>query len=832
MAAPTTVGAPWGAGDSADHSSFAIPARTIGAANNLILAFGEVRSASGTNFTSLVPTDGTNTYAKLYGVAPSTNSYSSCYWTLAAGTGPYTITWTPSANGTVASQCREITGTDTTNPIDTSAFTDAISVSGTPITPTALTTTYAGDLAVGAIHTLGSTTSSPLSAQTFSSGSGQVNDTPVEATNAHNCLVGLSEITLGAAGALTFGATIGANVAYACGLVTVNGPRGVTPPTSLKNPSMGFMQRGSTPPPSSQAGFLHGDIVECHWGAQSSQGDSLANAAQPDSGYPNVRTVTDAVLNGTKTVTSASASFNSLDIGSILVGTGIPSGNVIAVINSPTSVTMAPSVATRSATAVSVTISGWGQTIAPAFLNQINSQLGLVRNYNSNIANVRTVTDASVAAGSVTLTSESANFTSADVGKYIVAPGIFPFGSYILSVPAADRANLSNVTNLYGGGMSLTVQIGQSQTLRLRVETGIHSPNWVFALGGGSLTVALGGADAAGKTGAVPQWWKQPVMNAYANFITGLANATVGSGTNTSTVDLCPEIRECLVGLAMLFFGECFIRFPTAVVGSGTNSTVLLGAGLTSQLDFNSMESQIAIHGSAFQNTLTGVDVNPYQNLVGESPAPPASLKGRVFQLGIMDYTIANTHGCFFTNADMNDQSTNNSQLYLDMKNYGPLGTGDPTRNNQAALSFQTYPNIGPSGTNNQYGTLTTLLNRAASFGATSIEIPSSSNLPSPFTQATYQPYDAALQANRPPTPSYWPWDATGGGSMIAFFVNDQSTSSEKALILLLGLQVFSVMDQSTSTEMVLMQSAFSVPYNVSKTVLMGTQQITPFKPL
>ena len=843
MAGPTTVGAPWGAGDSADHATFAIPARTIGAANNLILAFGEVRSASGTNFTSLVPTDGTNTYTKLYGVAPSTNSYSSCYWTLAAGTGPYTITWTPSANGTVASQCREVTGNDTTNPIDMSNFSDGVSTSGTPVTAASLTTTYANDLAVGAIHCLGSNTSSPLSAQTFSAGSGQVNDTPVNATNAHNCLVGLSEITLSTSGALTFRATIGANVAYACSLVTVNGPRGVTPPSTLKNPSLGMIQRGPTAPPASQAGILHGSIIECHWGAQSSQGDSLANAAQPDSGYPNVRTVTDAhVTSGSKTFTSATASFNSLDVGSILAGTGIPSGNVIAVVNSSTSVTMAPSNATASGTSVSVTISGWGQTIAPAFINTINNALSNVRTYNGKASNVRVVTDGTLTNGNLALGSATANFTAADVGKYVFGPGI-AFGSYLAQYVSPTSILMQNYATATGS--SLTVTIGQPQTLRLRIETGIHSPNWAYALGGGGVSVTGGGGVGA-DTGTVPRWWTQPVQNAYANLIIGLANTVIGSGANTSTVDLCPEIRECLVGLCMLFFGECFIRFPTD--GTPTNSSNFLAAGLTSQLDFNSMESTIAIHAAAFQNTITMADVNPYQNLVGETPAPPASLKGLNFTQGIMDYMIANTHGASFTNASFDSSTTDNQNLYVGtgskngslnnfsgMMTYGPLGSSnfvDPVRNNQAAISFQTYPNAGPPGSGQQYGDLPTLLTRGAALGATSLEIPAAQQLPTGFTQATYQPYDAAIEGNRPLTPSYWPWDASGGGSTIAFFIRDQATSSERAILSLLGLQQFFVVDQSTSTEMVLMLSAFQQPYTVSKTVLMGTQQITPFKPL
>src|SRR5450759_2582197 len=118
MASPTKVGTFWGAGDTADHATFALPARTIGTTGNIILVFAETRSAAATNFTSLVPTDGTNTYTLLQAVAVSSATYSSVYWAKTLGAGPYTITLTPSANGTTSGQCVEITGADTTTAID------------------------------------------------------------------------------------------------------------------------------------------------------------------------------------------------------------------------------------------------------------------------------------------------------------------------------------------------------------------------------------------------------------------------------------------------------------------------------------------------------------------------------------------------------------------------------------------------------------------------------------------------------------------------------------------------------------------------------------------
>lgn len=802
-----------------------MPSRSIATAGNLIVAFGFVRSAAATNFTSLVPSDGTNSYTLVPGTgnATSTATFAAVYWAKAVGTGPYVITWTPSANGTVSGQCFEVTGQDSTTPIDNAGQTHGTAVSGTPVSPTSVIFSQSGDLAIGAAHWSGTNATTPLSTQNFNPGLATTNYTPVSATNAHNNSVGLSVGTAGPAGTQQFSFTLGGNVTYACSLVMINGPLAPPPPSTLKNPSIGMIQRGPTAPPASQTAFVHGSIIECHWGAQPSQGDSLTIAAQPDSSQPNVRTVTDAhYSSGSRTLTSATANFTNLDIGALITGPGIPAGEVIAVINSSTSVTMANANTTAPGSGVSVTISGWGQTISPTFINTVNQQLKAVRQYNNNASNVRSASDCSFSASTTIFSTAIANFSLGDIGKYVTGTGLVP-GTKISNVTDFQHATID--TPVYASS-SGTVQIGQPQTLRLRIECGIHSPTWAFTLGGGDVAVASGSS-----TGTVPQWWQSPVIAAYANLVAGLASMQLWTGTGpgpTTTCDLTPEIRECLVGLAMLFFGECFIRFPGD--GTPTNSVQLLGAGLTSLKDFNTMTQVLSIHGNAFQNTITMADVNPYQNLIGESPAPPASLKGLAFTQGIMDYAITNLNGVSFTNASFDSSTTGNGPLYTVMKNYGPKGTGDPVRNNTAAISFQTYPNPGPPGSGQQYGDLPTLLARAVTYGATSVEIPASAKLPTGFTVGTYGPLDQNIEKDQPNTPANWPWQTTTG-TQIQMFVNDQATSSERAILNLLGLQQLRVVDQSLSTEVVVVFSQFLAPYHVSKTGVFGSQQSAAFKP-
>lgn len=71
------------------------------------------------------------------------------------------------------------------------------------------------------------------------------------------------------------------------------------------------------------------------------------------------RTVTDGVLNGTTTVTSATAVFVSGDVGATLIGTGIPAGATITVRNSGTSVTISVA-ATLSASGVTLSVGSVG----------------------------------------------------------------------------------------------------------------------------------------------------------------------------------------------------------------------------------------------------------------------------------------------------------------------------------------------------------------------------------------------------------------------------------------------------------------------------------------
>jgi hypothetical protein len=80
----------------------------------------------------------------------------------------------------------------------------------------------------------------------------------------------------------------------------------------------------------------------------------FTNPADATARYPVVRSVTDAVLNSTTTVTSATASFVASDAGRPVTGTGIPAGATIASVTNGTTIVLSAA-ATATATAVALT---------------------------------------------------------------------------------------------------------------------------------------------------------------------------------------------------------------------------------------------------------------------------------------------------------------------------------------------------------------------------------------------------------------------------------------------------------------------------------------------
>ncbi len=169
-----------------------------------------------------------------------------------------------------------------------------------------------------------------------------------------------------------------------------------------------------------------------------------------DYGTRGTRSVADGVTtNGSPTLTSATAAFTSADVNNPITGTNIPSGTIISAVNSATSVTMSKN-ATANGSNIWISIYGDG---------------------------FRTVMDAFTTSGSTTITSSTAYFQAADVGRQIVGAGI-PAGTTISAVSNTTTATLSaaavatsgNLTVTIGGTVVVYTVSGQSIT---RTENGV-----------------------------------------------------------------------------------------------------------------------------------------------------------------------------------------------------------------------------------------------------------------------------------------------------------------------------------------------------------------------
>lgn len=143
------------------------------------------------------------------------------------------------------------------------------------------------------------------------------------------------------------------------------------------------------------------------------------NKAFIDYGARTTRTVADGVLAvGSTNLSSATAAFTPNDVGRPVTGTGIPTGTTIASRTSATQVVLSAA-ATAGGSAKSFTVYGDGN---------------------------RTVIDAATTAGGTTLTSNTAYFTAADIGRPVCGTSI-PAGTTIASIANRSTAVLSSGAN-------------------------------------------------------------------------------------------------------------------------------------------------------------------------------------------------------------------------------------------------------------------------------------------------------------------------------------------------------------------------------------------------
>jgi formylglycine-generating enzyme required for sulfatase activity len=132
--------------------------------------------------------------------------------------------------------------------------------------------------------------------------------------------------------------------------------------------------------------------------------------------------------NASTTLTSLRAAFTSADVGNPVTGTNIQPGTTISAVNSATSVTMSKP-ATATGSNIWVSIYGDGN---------------------------RTVMDVTTTNGSTTISSSTAYFTAADVGKPIVGAAIAA-GTTVAAVTNSTTATLSAAATADAGNLTVTI---------------------------------------------------------------------------------------------------------------------------------------------------------------------------------------------------------------------------------------------------------------------------------------------------------------------------------------------------------------------------------------
>lgn len=150
-----------------------------------------------------------------------------------------------------------------------------------------------------------------------------------------------------------------------------------------------------------------------------------------DYGTRNTRSFADGqTTSGSTTLTSTGgkAGFTSADVNNPVTGTNIQSGTTITAVTSASSATMSK---TATATGSNIYVSVYG---------------------DGN----RTLMDAFTTSGSTTITSATAYFTAADVGKPIVGAGI-PAGTTIAAVTNTTTATLSAASIADHGNLTVTI---------------------------------------------------------------------------------------------------------------------------------------------------------------------------------------------------------------------------------------------------------------------------------------------------------------------------------------------------------------------------------------
>ena len=240
--------------------------------------------------------------------------------------------------------------------------------------------------------------------------------------------------------------------------------------------------------------------------------------------------------------------------------------------------------------------------------------------------------------------------------------------------------------------------LGPGMSVKIRLLTGVDSPEWVKALDGGPVSV-FSAQDGVG--GTIGRFWTADFGRAYDDLWKKLA----------ARYDAVPQIREITVSRCMTVFAETFLR-DTSDPSTVSN---LLAAGFSVTADQACIQAEIA-DGAVWMHTRIGVAFNPYQEIL-----PGGSVRvDEAFTESMMQFCRTQLGPqCVLENNSIRwpPMAGQYTEMYFAIQRLG------------APISFQT-------ATMARIGSLIATLQWAAGVGADAVELPQGYQATPPATLA------------------------------------------------------------------------------------------------
>ncbi len=164
---------------------------------------------------------------------------------------------------------------------------------------------------------------------------------------------------------------------------------------------------------------------------------------------------------------------------------------------------------------------------------------------------------------------------------------------------------------------AITAVAGRGMRMRLKVQTGVYSADWVKNLGGTPVPFDNQNTYLTGDQ-TVPRFWTSQYKTAYQAFMTAMAARYDSSPT-------VAEVETCSAGLVSC---ETFLIQGNNKTSDGvTNAQHLYDAGLNDSLHMQAIQDDITFMATVWHKTRIQLTVQPF-HLLGGCPAKCADTGG------------------------------------------------------------------------------------------------------------------------------------------------------------------------------------------------------------